>query len=120
MGDMGGRFLAANSAYQRTLGYSEEELRALSFIDITHEDDREDNWRLFTGLLKEQEQYFVLEKRYRRKDGNLIWVNIHVSLVPGTVSIDRFSLALVEDITERKRCEHALARLNRARDATYA
>ena len=119
LGDLGGRFLAANSAYQRMLGYSEEELRALSFIDITHEDDREDNWRLFTGLLKEQEQYFVLEKRYRRKDGNLIWVNIHVSLVPGTVSIDRFSLALVEDITERKRAEEALGRLNRTLQTLY-
>jgi PAS domain S-box-containing protein len=49
-----------------------------------------------------------MEKRYRRKDDSLIWVNLHVSLVPGTGSIPRFSLAIVEDITGRKRVEEAL------------
>jgi PAS domain S-box-containing protein len=105
-----GRFLAANFAYQKMLGYSEEELRKLSFLDITHEDYRDANSELTTALWKGKRQYFEMEKRYRRKDGNLIWVRVHVSLVSGTQSIPRFSLAIAEDITVRKRAEEELRR----------
>ncbi len=117
--DLSGRFLAANVAYQNMLGYSEAELRALSFIDITHEDDREGNWKLAAELRQEQRQYYAIEKRYRRKDGHLIWANVHVSLVPGTESIPRFFMGIVEDITERKRAEEHLARLNRTLQTLY-
>ena len=106
--DLNGRFLAANSVYQKMLGYGEEELRTLSFVDITHEDDRKANWALATELLEGKRQQFQIEKRYRRKDGNLVWVRNNVSLVPGTETMPRFIMALSEDITERKRAEEAL------------
>ncbi|MGO8786714.1 MAG: PAS domain S-box protein [Terriglobia bacterium] len=102
------QFQAANLAFQKMVGYPEEELRALSFMDITHEDDREANRRLLAELLDGSRQSYAMEKRYRRKDGSILWVNLHASLVPGTESIPRFSLAIVEDITERKRAEEAL------------
>ena len=105
--DFTGRFLAANPAYQNLFGYSEQELRALSFLDITHEDDRADSRRLFTNLLEEQGQPFAIEKRYRRKDGDVLWANVHVSLFPGTEGISRFAMAIVDDVTERKRAEQA-------------
>jgi PAS domain S-box-containing protein len=105
LANFSGRFLAANSAYQKMVGYSDEELRELSFLDITHEDYRDANAQLNTELLEGNRQYFEMEKRYRRKDGTLIWARVHVSLVPGTESITRFFLAIVEDITERKQAE---------------
>jgi PAS domain S-box-containing protein len=104
------RFQAANMAFQKMVGYSEDELRASTFVDITYEDDREPNRRLLSEVLEGRRQSFAMEKRYRRKDDSLIWVNLHVSLVPGTESIPRFSLAIVEDITERKRAEEELRR----------
>jgi PAS domain S-box-containing protein len=103
-----GRFLAGNLAYQKMLGYSEKELRELSFLDITHEDYRDANSELTTELLEGKRQYFEIEKRYRRKDGNLIWVRVHVSLVSGKQITPRFLLAIVDNITERKRAEEAL------------
>ena len=103
-----GRFLAANDAYQKMLGYSEEELRRLSFMDITHEDYRDINSELTTELREGKRQYFEMEKRYRRKDGNLIWVRVHVSLVSGTQSTPGFLLAIVDNVTERKLAEEAL------------
>jgi PAS domain S-box-containing protein len=90
------------------LGYSEKELRELSLVDITHEDYRDANSELITELLEGKRQYFEMEKRYRRKDGNLIWVRVHVSLVSGKQITPRFLLAIVDDITERKRAEEAL------------
>ena len=103
-----GRFLAGNLAYQKMLGYSEKELRELSFLDITHEDYRDANSELTTELLEGKRQYFEMEKRYRRKDGNLIWVRVHVSLVSGKQITPRFLLTIVDNITELKRAEEGL------------
>ena len=106
--DLSGRFLAANSAYQKMLGYTKEELRTLSFLDVTHEDYRESNRSFATELLEGRRKQFQIEKQYRRKDGNLVWGSTNVSLVPGTDSMPQIALALCEDITERKRAEAAL------------
>src|SRR5262249_11526500 len=82
--DMTGRFLATNSAYQQMLGYSEEELKKLTFLELTLEDDAQRNWVLVADLIDGKRSQFQIEKRYRRKDGLLIWVSNNVSLVPGT------------------------------------
>jgi len=112
-GDRSGRFLAANAAYQRMLGYSAEELAKLTFMDITYEADREANRQLAAELLEGKRQFFELIKRNRRKDGTLMWVSIHVSLIPGTESNDHLFMSIVDDITERKRAEEALGRSER-------
>jgi len=106
--DLNGRFLATNPVYQKMVGYSQEELSALSFLDLTHPDYREANWALAAELLEGKRQQFQIEKQYRRKDGSFIWVSNNVSLVPGTETMPRFIMALSEDITERKRAEEAL------------
>jgi PAS domain S-box-containing protein len=108
--DLNGRFLAANHVYQTIVGYTEEELRAVNFLDLTHEDYRQAKWALITELLEGKRRQFQIEKEYRRKDGSLIWVSNNVSLVPGTERVPRFIMALTEDITERKRAEQALRR----------
>jgi PAS domain S-box-containing protein len=112
--DPSGRFLAANSAYQNMLGYTEEELRTFTFLELTHEDYRESNRQLITELLAGTRRQFQIEKQYRRKDGRLIWVSNNVSLVPGTDSMPRFLMALSEDITERKQTEEALRKTQAA------
>ena len=108
--DLTGRFLATNYVFQAMVGYTEEELRAVNFLDVTHEDYREANWALITELLEGKRRQFQIEKKYRRKDGSFIWVSNNVSLVSGTERVPRFIMALSEDITERKRAEQALRR----------
>src|SRR5262252_2973995 len=97
--DLNGRFLATNAAYQHMLGYTDAEFRTFSFLDITHEDDRDINGALVIELLAGTRTQLQLEKRYWRKDGTLMWVNNTVSLVPGTERTPRFLMAIVEDIT---------------------
>ena len=70
--DLNGRFLATNHVYQTIVGYTEEELRALCFLDVTHEDYREANWALITELLEGKRRQFQIEKKYLRKDGRSI------------------------------------------------
>src|SRR5207302_10261410 len=108
--DLNGRFLATNHVYQKLTGYTGEELREVYFLDITHEDYRQANWALITELVEGKRRQFQIEKKYRRKDGSLIWVSNNVSLVPGTERVPRFIMALTEDITERKRAEQARRR----------
>ena len=106
--DLNGRFLATNPTFQKMLDYTESELETLSFLEITHEDYREANWALVTELLEGKREQFQIEKQYRRKDRSLIWVRNNVSLVPGTESMQRFIMALSEDITDRKKTQDAL------------
>jgi PAS domain S-box-containing protein len=108
LSDLNGSFLATNHVYQTIVGYTEQELRALHFLDVTHEDYREANRALVTELLEGKRRQFQIEKKYRRKDGSSIWVSNNVSLVPGTERVPRFMMALSEDITQRKRAEEAL------------
>jgi C4-dicarboxylate-specific signal transduction histidine kinase len=77
-------------------------------MDITHEDDRDRNRVLVTELLEGRRDQFQIEKRYRRKDGAFIWVRNSVSLAPGSGNMPVAIMAIVEDITERKRTEETL------------
>jgi PAS domain S-box-containing protein len=108
--DLNGRFLATNPVYQGMLGYSEEELQKLSFLDITHEEDFESSQMLIMELLAGKRGQFQIEKQYRRKNGSLMWVRNNVSVVPGTERVPQFLMALSEDITERKQAEKKLRR----------
>jgi PAS domain S-box-containing protein len=108
--DLNGRFLATNHVYQTMVGYTGEELLAVNFLDLTHEDYRETNLALISELLEGKRRQFQIEKKYRRKDGSLVWVSNNVSLVPGTERVPQFIMALSEDITQRKRAEEALQR----------
>jgi PAS domain S-box-containing protein len=103
-----GYFTAANAAYQALVGYSEDELRALSFLDITHDEDQPWNRALTAQLWNGEREQFTQEKRYRRKDGKVIWVRNTVSLSRGTNGAPSFAMGVVEDITERKQAEAAL------------
>jgi len=112
--DMTGLFRTTNSAYQQMLGYSAEELKKLTFLELTLEDDRPRNSALVAELLDGKRSQFQIEKRYRRKDGRLIWVSNNVSLVPGTEASPQFVMALSEDITGRKQAEEERERLRQA------
>jgi PAS domain S-box-containing protein len=108
MADFDGRYFASNSAFRNMLGYTERELYRLRFDEVTYEGDRETNLLLAGELVEGKRQHFEIEKRYRRKDGTLVWARQHVALVPGIQGVAPFWFGVVEDITERKRVEEEL------------
>ena len=111
--DLDGRFIAANPVYQKMLGYSDEELQHLSFLDITHEEQVELNRARIGELLRGERKQFQIEDQYRCKDGSSVWVRNSVSVLPGTERMPQFLMALSEDITESKQVERARAELAR-------
>src|SRR5262245_36384770 len=107
--DLAGRFVAANTAYQKMLGYTEEELRALKFLGLTHENKPGTDGGLTRELLEGRQQQLQIEECYQHKNGNVTWIRNHVSLVSSTDKGPRWLMAMVEDITERKRAEEVRA-----------
>ena len=108
LSDLDGRFIAANPVFQKMLGYTEEELEQLRFLDITVEEDREANWKLVQELLGGESRQFQIQKQYRRKNGSAVWVRNSVSMVTGPEGVPQFLMALSEDITEQHEAKVAL------------
>jgi two-component system cell cycle sensor histidine kinase/response regulator CckA len=113
LADKKGFLTLTNRAYQKMVGYTDEELRSMSFLDLTHEEDRAANADMATQLWQGNLQQFQYEKRYRRKDGKLIWVKNTVSIAPGTEITPRFAMAIVEDVTERRSLEEQVRQSQR-------
>ena len=108
MADFNGCYFAANSAFRNMLGYTERELYRLRFDEVTYEGDREANVLLASELTEGKRKHFEIEKRYRRKDGTLLWARQHVALVPGMQGTAPFWFSVVEDITGRKKVDQEL------------
>jgi len=106
--DQNQRFIATNAAYQAMTGYTDDELRKLTPLDISIPGEREINRALFKELQEGRRQHYEMVKQLRRKDGRLIWVQLHVFAIPDAASGSRFALGMVLDITERKRAQDAL------------
>jgi PAS domain S-box-containing protein len=104
-----GRYIAANQTFQEMIGYSEAELRHLSPVDLTHEDDRPAAVANLAARAAGAPYPKHVEKRYRRKDGRVIWVDGSAFVAPGVVGAPLFA-SVVVDITDRKRAEEELRR----------
>jgi PAS domain S-box-containing protein len=110
-----GRFLRVNDNLCKLLGYSRDELLTTTFFKITHPDDRAHSSEGMNRLLRGEIREYVTEKRCLRKDGEIVWVQLAVALVRDRGGRPLHSIAIMQDITERKRVEEALAEVLRAR-----
>ncbi|MDB5793021.1 MAG: diguanylate cyclase with and sensor [Massilia sp.] len=98
----GGGWISVNGALCAILGYSQEELQRLSFQDITHPDDLDSDVDLLEHLrLGEIEQY-QMEKRYIRKDGRPVWVNLNVSKKLNEAGEVEYYISVAKDIQAQK------------------
>jgi PAS domain S-box-containing protein len=113
-----GRWLHVNQRLCETLGYTHEELLALTFQDLTYSDDLHVDLDLVAQVLAGTLSRYSLEKRYRRKDGSLIWANLTVSLIRDEAGAPQFFISVVEDISRTKAAE-AEVRAQRDRAQTY-
>jgi PAS domain S-box-containing protein len=103
-----GRFLQANSTLQDMLGYTEEELKGLSIVDITFPEDRQISQEKLDALTKGTINSYRIEKRYVTKDGSLLWADISISAIRDSDGHHTATIGVISDITERKEAEEAL------------
>jgi PAS domain S-box-containing protein len=100
-----GRWLKVNPSLCRLLGYSEAELLANDFQSITHPDDLEQDLAALRKLLAGEIRTYQMEKRYYRKEGQVIRALLSVSLVRRENDEPHYLIAQIQDITERKEME---------------
>ena len=103
--DLKGRFLEANPKFCDILGYTSDELRALTFIEITDPDDVAETEEHVRRLLAGEIPHYVLEKRYRRKDGSTIWSRTTVTLLRNASGAAESFVGVIEDIDARVQAE---------------
>lgn len=115
--DFEGRFLRVNQKYCDIVGYTREELLGRSFVDITSPEELPVGLDRFKRLARGEVQNYALEKRYVRKDGSLIWTNLAVSLQRDPSGLPAYAIAVLQDISDRKRLEAALRRAKEAAEA---
>ena len=106
--DRNHHFIMANSTYQDMVGYTNDELKKLTPLDISHESERETNKSLFKELQEGKRQHFEMVKRLRCKDGKLIWVQLYVFKIPDRESFGQHAFAMTFDITEKMQAQGAL------------
>ncbi len=107
-----GRWLQVNQKLCEILGYSHEELLATTSVLITPPEERADAIAYNERIARGELAGYVREKRYLRKNGSAVWVNIYVNVVRKPGGPATHTVTVVEDITERKRAEEALRNVN--------
>jgi PAS domain S-box-containing protein len=105
------RYITANLALQKMLGYTHEELQRLTLVDVTHEEDRAATEAILAESARGQRREYRIEKRYRRKDGSVIWADVSTVFVPASGDTPAFFSAVIVDITDRKRAEEEIKRI---------
>ena len=110
--DFGGRFKRVNPAFERTLGYSSDELRSRPYVEFVHPDDRSPTLRV-TDELAHGHDVVEFENRYLRKDGAIRWLQWSARPAPDQAVI----YAAARDVTERRQLEEQQAALRRVATA---
>ncbi len=103
-----GRMLQTNRALQEMLGYSGDELSTMHVAALTHPDDVGEDMDKLDRLLRGELDSYRVEKRYIRRDGELLWADVRVSLARDEQGRPAFGVGMTEDVTKRKHLEEQL------------
>ena len=105
--DRDGRYVQVNNALMSMLGYTDREFHQLRCTDITHSDDKEISQQMLEKVMRGEISTYRLEKRYIKKDGSTMWGDLSVSAIRNGNGEHIATLAVIADITDRKKAEEA-------------
>lgn len=97
-----GTWLRVNDRICEITGYSRDEMLGMTFQQITHPDDLEADLTQVERMLAGEIDKYSMEKRYIRKDGRVVWIELTVSLVRRADGSPEHFIGVIEDISERK------------------
>jgi PAS domain S-box-containing protein len=106
--DCQGRFLEVNERLSEIVGYCPDELLTLGCADLTCREDWPKNGTLMAGLVSGDHRDVVIEERYVRRDGSMVWVNVAMAALMGPAGLPDRLVAIIQDINRRKQAEEAL------------
>lgn len=111
--DLKGRWIKVNGRVCEIVGYQEQELLERTFQDITHPDDIDTDLELLTELTKGERETYQMEKRYIKKNGDLVWVLLAVSMVRTASGRPLHYVSQIADISEQKQAQAAVEQRSR-------
>jgi PAS domain S-box-containing protein len=114
---LGGRWLRVNEKLCAIVGFTRAELLQRAFQDITYPEDLPASLERMGRLQRGQLRSYTLEKRYVCKDGSLVWVSVAVSLQRDVAGSPAYMIAIIQDISKRKRLEAELRRAKQTAEA---
>jgi len=104
------QILFANTTFARLVGYTVDELTSgMTFLDLTHPDDRERNFQVHSKLTNGAINHYRIDKRYVRKDGAIVWGRVTGTSISDESGALRWSTGIIEDITEQQLLKQRLA-----------
>ncbi|WP_432904638.1 putative bifunctional diguanylate cyclase/phosphodiesterase [Micromonospora matsumotoense] len=103
-----GQIIDVNQSFADMLGYSPEELRQTNVSSLFHAEDAAGMWEMYQELIEGKHDSVRVEKRYYRKDGTVVWTDLAVSLIRHDDGRPRFTVAMIEDITQRYELQQRL------------
>jgi len=114
-------WIEANGQLQRMLGYTFDELRQLTWVELTHPEDLDADVKQFDRLLAGEIEHYAIDKRFIRKDGEIVYTDLTVSCIRDATGDVLNVLASFQDITERKKMNSDLrARIQELDEAQSA
>ena len=114
-----GTWLRVNQRVCDIVGYTADELKRLTFQDITHADDLDIDLGLLEETLAGKREHYAMNKRYFRKDGSLVWVKLTVGCARKPDGEVDYFISVIEDITSEKLKDEALHRSEAQFRATF-
>ncbi|MFP4616301.1 MAG: ATP-binding protein [Thiohalorhabdus sp.] len=120
--DIDGRLREVNPAFATIVGYGAAGLveQGISVVELTHPEDRPETESALERLRSGEVPAATLEKRYRRGDGGTVWVQATDTVVPDREGRPKRVIGIIEDITQRREAQAALAEADRRRDVFLA
>ena len=104
--DLNGRLLESNRVFQQMLGYTSEEIDHMAFCKLSHPEDAPRCIKLLKEMITGKRDFYRMDyKRYLRKDGEVVWTRLQVSVVKDASGEPHFVIGMIEDITKQKRAE---------------
>lgn len=116
--DKNGFFIDTNPEFSFITGYSNEELKKMTFKQITPNEDLDDEIVYMRKLINEEVNYVKFEKKYNTKNHKIVWVSLSISILRDQNNKPLFFIGTCENITEKKLLEQDLKESNRKLNET--
>jgi PAS domain S-box-containing protein len=107
-GSLDQQFMQINQTFYDIVGYTYEEMLEQTWLDITYPEDLDVELELIRRVWAKEMDSYTMEKRYIRKDGSIVWVNLIGTLVRSPAGEPKYTIAVAEDISQRKLAQAAL------------